>query len=201
MTEIEISYIKPFIFVSGVLSLILPWVFQINFLGIVFRIQFISIIISDLMYFGLFYLIGLCLNSVFFKYDDHINYFIGHLSLCLVLIGSIGYYATLFLIITQIEKNLDQEIEIEFGPGFYFMIISIVLIILELYCLKTDKLNWKKKKQDKELIPKTTVKKEKKEKEFNYKKWKRRSERIYLLIMFGSVLIFVIFIIFVILIL
>ena len=136
MVEIEISKIKPFIFISGILSLVLPWVYRINFLGIVYTIQFASLIISDLMYFGLFYLIGLSLNFVFFKYDGQLNYFIGYLSLCLIIIGAVGYYATLISILMQIQKNLDEEIEIVLRPGFYFILLTVFLVCLELYYLK-----------------------------------------------------------------
>ena len=73
MADIEISYIKPFIFITGVLSLILPWFYEINFLGVFFTYQSVSLIINDLMVFGLFYLVGLSFNFIFFKYNGEIN--------------------------------------------------------------------------------------------------------------------------------
>ena len=136
MADIEISYIKPFIFITGVLSLILPWFYEINFLGVFFTYQSVSLIINDLMVFGLFYLVGLSFNFIFFKYNGEINYFIGFLSLCLVIIGPIGYYALLITRLLEYQRRLDREIEFVLGPGFYFMLLTIALIVLEIYYLK-----------------------------------------------------------------
>ncbi len=172
MAEIEISKIKPLILISGVLSLVLPWVNRINFLGILFTIQFISLIIIDLMYFGIIYLIGLCFNFVFFKYNGQLNYFLGYLSLCLVLIGAIGYYATLFSIFSQIENNLDNEVEIVLGPGFYFILLTIFFICFEIYYIKFGTL---KIKRDKKKIPIAELeekqRKREKIKELDHKAW------------------------------
>ncbi len=189
MAEIEISKIKPFIFISGILSLVLPWVYRINFLGIYFTVQFVSLIIVDLMYFGLFYLVGLCLNFVFFKYDGHLNYFIGYLSLCLVIIGAIGYYATLYSIISQIENNLDKEIEIVLGPGFYFILLTIFFICFEVYYLKFGTIKIKRYKK-KIPTPELEEKPRKKEriKELDKKEWTRRDK-----IVVGVLLIFLLF--------
>ncbi len=189
MAEIEISKIKPFIFISGILSLVLPWVYRINFLGIYFTVQFVSLIIVDLMYFGIIYLIGLSFNFVFFKYNGQLNYFLGYLSLCLVIIGAIGYYATLYSIISQIENNLDREIEIVLGPGFYFILLTIFFICFEVYYLKFGTL---KIKRYKKKIPKTGLeekpRKREKIKELDHKPWTLRDK-----ILIGVLLIILLF--------
>ena len=126
--------------------------------------------ILDLLYFGLIYLIGLCFNFAFFKYNGQRNYFIGYLSLCLLIIGIGGYYFVLIPRLVAYQEMADVNIEIEIGFGFYFAIATCILIISELFYLrkkegaqvyveKSSDLEKEWKKKEKERIKKQEKKK------------------------------------------
>jgi hypothetical protein len=140
MTEIEISRYKPFIFISGILSIVLPWFYRISFLGVFFTYYNVSIIITDLMYFGLIYLIGLCFNFTFFKYNEQRNFLIGYISWCLTVLGMLGYFFIIAARVAWYEKLTGKNIEIEMGIGYIFAIITCTLITVELYDLRKTEL-------------------------------------------------------------
>ena len=69
----------------------------------------------------------------------------------------IGYYTTFFSILFEIQEELDTKIEINLGAGFYFMIITTILIVVEIYYLKNDGFQIKLFSSKKEDIKEETI--------------------------------------------